>query len=516
MTLRDSMTIAVTHELLSRVVTLLSSASHPLLPEQISTLVTSQIEHHPKFRYAVNNDLGLCVERLLSSCELNNVTDLDLQSQYATLRNDDTFVTEMMSQMATSISKHFTTPLYDLRVVLPQEANAFATEVTSRLPQTPEFKYTPDLQHFSWGKLGLNECRTSAMMFAQDRLNCFKNEVPHLYDTDKILRALPFGEGRSIPGEATIKPQLLAALIESNPGDANHTFVTNLVLSPAAYRKWALEAREALSSKQIGASVVTVTQQIDTIEQLLQTMNATMLTKIGADTSTVATNLLHNIETISSNIQLLRGAMLWYKDSAMADRLLLTPTVVQDSILTQFVATGGTEAMIHDYLAYVQLNEHITIPPTGLSADTIRTTHPHAEKTVKEKFARLQERAAAGRATALQNTLAHSLDQHNEMMLRQGKHSANFHADMHVHQRQRSLALLTQKPLEDIALEYLVTMRENPTTKTLFKAINGELLSAVKQNTTITNVEVATATCAAVVATLLDTLTSKFAKPIAA
>jgi hypothetical protein len=59
-------------------------------------------------------------------------------------------------------------------------------------------------------------------------------------------------------------------------------------------------------------------------------------------------------------------------------------------------------------------------------------------------------------------------------------------------------------------------MRENPTTKTLFKAINGELLSAVKQNTTITNVEVATATCAAVVATLLDTLTSKFAKPIAA
>lgn len=516
MTLRNSMTINVTHDLLTRIITLLSSASKPLSTTQISDLVTERLAQHSKFRYMANNDLGLCVERLLSACDTPKMDSTALHDQYPVLCQDDEMVVELMNQMASGISAQLTTPLYDLRIALPKEANEMAATITSRIPEAIAFSPAAELQQFSWGKLNSESVRSTAMLFAQDRLHCFKKDTIQSYDTDKILHALPFGDNKAIPNDATIRPLLVTALETASPENNQHALVADIILSPIAYRKWALTVRATLTEKNLGASVVAVTTQIDAIENLLQTVSASMLTNVGADSSTVADNILHNIETISANIKLLRAAMIWPKDKALADRLLLTPRVVQKSVLDQFVLDGGTENMIHDYLSYIQLNDHITIPPTGQSAETIRSMHPRTEKMVREKSALLQERAAASRATALQNTLVHYLDQYNETMLKSGKHAAKYNTDTHEAQRQRSLVLLPQKPLEDIALEYLVAMRDNPMTKTLFKAVNAELTVAVKQHTDIGKVEVAQATCAAVVDTVLAMLTKRFATKLAA
>jgi hypothetical protein len=101
-------------------------------------------------------------------------------------------------------------------------------------------------------------------------------------------------------------------------------------------------------------------------------------------------------------------------------------------------------------------------------------------------------------------------------MLKQGTHQANHKHDLHHQQRQRALALLPRRPLEEIALEYLVAMREHPQTKPLYAAVNAELLALVRRDTTITKAGIAIATCSAITATLLDMLTARFAAPQAA
>ena len=522
MSLRVSTTEKVTQELLVRVITALSSASGSLSSAQIHDLVTEQLTLQREFHYATNNDFGMCVERLLAGCELNGITDAtSLETQYGALCAQDPVISELMFDMADGISKQLTTPLYDIRVTLPQAAKTMSAAILAKLPTVNVPGQPPELQHFSWGKMASESVCNSAKLIANTRLNCFKRPNPQSYDTDKILQALPFGNCQSVPGATEIQSKLSTALRDMMSPNTTYptginNFVAELIISPAAFRRWSLNARAILSDKKIGASVISITNQIDAIEDLLLLVDATLLTKISADSPEISSSILNNMEVVSDSIQLMRASMLYHKEVGLADRLLLIPNTVQESVMTKFVAEGGTEAMIGDYLSYIQLNSHLVFPLKGLSEKMIRDIHPQASKLVAEKLEHLNGIVVTKRSVNLQNTLSHDLDQHHETMTRRDNSLEVASNEIHTNQRQRALASLAKKPLEDVALEYLVAMRKNPLIAPLHKSISAELLALIGRDAEITKAGVAWATCSAVTKTLLTMLTTKFAVPAAA
>jgi len=508
MSLETQVTKKVTHELLAKVLMFLSSISSPLSPAEIDETVKTVLTPHPSLRFSANNDLGLCITRIESAGAMGSVQDdASLESLYAEVRDSDPLVSELLQDMALGIAKRLSGPLYDLRVVLPQEAKALTVEIESRLP--PEAKEDlPPLRRFSWGQLGSSAYRESSMLFAQDRLKCFPRGSVTAIDTDRIYQALPYGGFETIASVDTIKPVLVKALTDITPDASDQSLTIGLITSPQVFRKWVSDAREQLRSGPIGEAVVSVTDRIDAICERLQKIDATMLTSLGEDVNAISSSLLANMETVLNNIQLIRASMLYHKEKTLSDRILLTPQVVQEHLLERFCEEGGSEAAVRDYVGYLRLNSHIQFQPNGITVDTVRTLQTKARETVSANIAKLNGMTRARRAVALQESLMSSLDTYYRTKIEQAGHNrATLNHDQKRHQ---ALIALRQKPVETIALEYLAAMRADPLSEKLFEFINGELISVVKTETTITPTHVAQATCRAVSQYLLTELTHRF------
>lgn len=526
MSLKEAVTKKVTQELLTKIMTLLSSVSAPLSAEDIRTLVSSSLESYGVVLYASNNDIGLCVDRICEVCSLASIDDAGLESHYATLRSEDPLTTELMDMMADGIARQLTTPLHDLRQTIPQEVATLTSSILKKVPSR-EVLEQPTLRHFSWGKLGLESYRTKAMLFAKDRTTCFKKNVPQAHDTDNILKIIPSGVAKRVNGDVKIREGLITALTATVTEKAGSDDVrerllksvktaADLILFPTAYVKWTSGARENLSGTKISSAVIETTDAIDDVEDILQTVTTSMLTKIGEEASLSAGNIIENLDAVLSDIQLLRAAMVYHKERSLADRVLLTPGVVQKQALESFILQGGTESMVSDYVSYLRLNDHITIAPNGVGSDTIKSINERAKRTVQSMSAKLRDMAEASHAVALQDSLSYNLDILNLKMIREGLHNADRRMNDHKESRVKALVSLGKKPLEDIALEYLVSMRESPLTKSLYTSINTELHRLVKTNQEVTKVDVARATCSAVTSFVLRKLSERFAMKAAA
>jgi hypothetical protein len=528
MSLHVSLTAALTKDVLTRVVTKLSSISTTLPRVAIEALVTDRLSAYPHVRYHANNDLGLCVSRLLDDCLFAGVGAETVAQNYGTLRDNDPIVTATIEHLADGIASAVTTPLYDIRHTLPQKTQHLVAAITNGLPLDVRQEGLHPLRQFNWGKLGVPPYRTAAILFAKDRLPCFKNGEAKYYDVPVILQTLPYGEVQAVTHDAVIRPLLEQAMGAGadmsiaddptppapRPDRCHQKSAIDVILSPRAYRQMMLSAVEALRGHHLSTAVVAITDQIDAIEDHLRAITTTTLTQINSVTQIPSVKLIENIEVVLANIQLLRASMVFAKETLLQDKLLLTPTVVQESVMNAFCAEGGTEAMVADYVSYMQIHE-TAIPNQGVEASVIHTLHPRAHADVQKQGRKLQDLASAKKMKAMQNTLMHTLDVYYHTERTQGRLDASFEG-IHTQQRTIALATLASKSLDDIALDYLVAMKHDPFTATLYRAIHTELVSLVKNKTEITPVDVATATCAAVVTVTLDKLMTGFARAEAA
>ena len=521
MTLNGSVTTYITKDLLTRVLTKLPSVSSSLPIAALEALVTTTLPNDT-LQFAANNDLGLCVSRLLDRCLLSGITDqASLEQQYVTLRDNDPIVGETMNELSDGIAGMTTSPLYQLRQILPAHAKQISLSIQNALPPEMQDGGVSQLRHFSWGKLNHPQYRTAAMLFAKDHVPCFKRDTAQYYDTSNILQVIPFGTVSTITDESQVRLLLEAAITAAATTEIDDVAARTLLLSyqkvaldaillPRGYRQFAVSAAEALKGQTLSAAVIAVTDKIDAVEDLLRLINTTAMSKINSATQIPTTHVMTNIDVVLGNIQLLRAAMIYPKESVLQDRLLLAPGVVQETVMQQFCATSGTEAMVHTYLAYMQINDSMTMPSDGVSANAIHILYPRAQETVQRNTKRLAALAAAQKTQALQDALVYTLDVHYQNAIKTGHYDTSF-ATIHRHERNRALATLLTKPLDDIALEYLLGMENDPFMTTLYRAINKQLLALMQDNTTITPVDVAKATCLAITTMLVDKLTTKFA-----
>lgn len=508
MSLLTPVTARVTHDLLTNVLTLLSSISSPLSLAERREVVTTVLTNHPAARFAANNDLGLCIARMQTACEIAGISAAPaLEAHYASLRAGEPMVNELMGSMASGIAERLSGTLYDLRHTLPRDAQTLTATILSRLPPDATEDLPPP-RHFSWGKLAAPACRDAAMLFAQDRLKCFSRGTCSIFDTEKICQALPFGEFQPVATADTIRPLLTQALTAVSPEATDQASAIGMIASPSVFRKWVGDAREGLRNGPIGAAVVDITQRIDGIEDRLRQVDAAMLSSLGPDVTAVQAALLANMETVFNNIQLIRAAMLYHKDALLADKIILTPHVAQQDVLDRFREEGGTEAAVQDYIAYLRLNEQIPFQPRGVSIDVVRSMRQKARDAVAANAKRLADMTKARRAVALQDALMVGLDTWHRRQTEAGMTHARLNHDQ---RRQHALVSLRQRPVETIALEYLAAMRQDPLTEKLFTTINAELVAVARQENDITERHVAQATCRAVATYLLAELTSRFA-----
>ena len=516
MMLKSAVTEKITQELLSKIITLLSSTSSVLSLKDINDIVSTEIESFKNLQYADHNDLGLCVSRLTEMCQVENISDKTaFESLYPSIRSNDTFVTELVDIMAHGIASKFSTPLYDIRHIIPKEAKEISENIIKKVPSEEE-SIRPVLRHFDWGKLGTDIGRTNAFMFAKDRVGCFKRDTVHIYDTDKILMNLPSGNIKTIIDSNNLKQNLINKLTNSiNENGIDNSALkfikpaVDAIFSSAAHRQTVTSARLQLANKKIAHSVIEVTDTIDNIENILRMINMNMLTSLD-DSSVISNEVVNNIEIVLSDIQLLRAAMIYYKENTLSDKIILTNTTVNKPVLLRFESSGGNESLVSDYISYTRINEHITIPNVGVTSDTVYNMREKTSHAVKTHESRLKEIAASERANALQENLLFNLNMFNEIMIKQDKYNIRRRQDEHEDNRHKALLSLRNKPLEDVAVEYLIAMRDNNIIKSLYKSINDRFHSLVQQEKNITTINIAKSTCSAIAATLLEQLSSRF------
>lgn len=518
MSLSSTLTKHVVSETLIRVVSLLSSASRDMSAEQVKALVLAKIEQNP-VQFAECNDIGLCVSRLEMICSFSNImTDEELAANYDTIRNDE-IVTDTISSLAAGIARNIAPVIFELREVLPRETHALTTKINDQIPAIESaFNQDSALRVFNWGKLNNPMVLSSAMTIASDKVNCFKGGHARQHDSSNILRHLPLNrvEGLSLSSDTkqSLKNALTAAAGEENSGvvAAYVDQALNLITNDKVYLQTIGSMREALSGTiGLSASIVSVTEKIDGMEDVLRLLSADVVADTDISTS-IAAKLFSNVETALTNIVLLRASMIFHKIHTLQGKLILADNTVQESTLATFREAGGTDQMIKNHLLYMEINTTQNIPNNGLSLDVVLNSSAKAQSTVQKHAESIKETFAAKQARALQDAVSRGLTTHYMTAVESGTYHPRLE-QIHSSQLGRAIASLRRRSVDDIALEYLVTLRDNTFVTGFYKAINEELVGIVKGNDQITNAMVSEAVCGGVVSVVYNTIVEKFSAP---
>jgi hypothetical protein len=521
MTLKLLVTEKVTHEVLSRVLTLLSATSAPLSPEQRTTIVTAAMKQHSGLRYTENNDLGACIARMLDNCLFAHVeTPAALEQHYPALLQDDPITSVTIDRLVTGIATAMATPLYEICNIMPKDAKALSAAITNRLPKDLRSDGPAPLHQFSWGKLGHQHHRLATVLFAKDRVNCFRSTTPQHHDTINILRVLPLGVVLPTANIDMIRPLLMQAINTATQDEsadqslreytpAQKTLALDILLSPKTYRQQITGMTESLGGKHIASVVLSVTSTIDAVEDLLRCITASALTAINNETQVSVSDVMDNLDVVFTNLMLLRAAMLYPQD-LLKNQLLLSPNTVQAEVFNEFCAAGGTEDVVQIYLSHIQLNNDGMIPSEGVSADIIHKTYDRARESVQKHDTRLRNLTTARKMKALYDTTENMLITHYQTGCTTGQYRDDLH-HLHNDQMNKALSGLMKRSLDDIAVEYLVGMKNDTLYTGLYRSIQSELLELVKTNTEIKSMDVSYATCSAVMKTLLTRITDRFA-----
>lgn len=519
MSLKSVLTTNIVSETLTKVVSLLSSASLNMSVEQINALVLAKMEQNPVL-FAENNDIGFCVSRLVTNCLHKGIlNDSELTSQYKEVR-DDVLVSETINELATNIARNISPIIYELRKTLPQETHILVAKINEQIPAI-EAAFNPDeeVKVFNWGKLGDATFCGTTILAAQDKLPCFKLGAVRQHDASNILRNLPLNKVETLSLPAIFKLTLMQSLdvameneIERGQLQPYVEQALHTICNEKLFNQTINNFKDALSNTTtLSANLVDIVTKLDAVESVLQKINADMMakTEIGA---AMSTKVFNNIEIMLTNIMLLRASMIYHKIHTMRGKLILAPNVIQESELATFREAGGTDQMIKNHFLYMALNTTQKIPNNGLSADVVLNTSVKAHSVVQKNIDHIKAIIASQKARNLQNALTYSLDIHYQKAVESGRYAKTLELK-HDLQRNKALSSLPKRSVEDIALEYLVTMQDNEFTTGFYKAINQELIQLVKNQTEITPTLISEATCSGIIAVLYNTLLTHFAQP---
>lgn len=519
MSLKSIITRNVISETLSKIVSLLSSASFNLSAEQITQLVNSKMGNR-NVLIADNNDIGFCVSHLLNQCAFNNITSVSaLEENYTSLRNEDELITETIDMMAENIAMHISPVLYELREVIPAETIELTASINEQLPAIESLYENQDtgIKIFNWGKLKNPATLSATMMVAQDKTYCFKDGVARQHDPSNVLRRVPYQSVEKLQTDSEFVSRMTTIL--KNTIDQND--ISNSIFYP--YLELALSLisndriffhtigslKEALTgNSNLSSNIVMVVEKIDALEDILRMITVQMLDQ-DETSSAFAQKIFSNIETVLTNLTLIRASLIFHKIHTLQGKLILGKNIIQESAFITFQEAGGTEQMIKDHLTYMELNELQPIPNNGLSLDVVLNSSSKARSVVQKNFEKIASRNAARKVTALQNSVLAALELHYKKAIDTGIYQPTLES-IHTYQVSKSISNLLKKSIDDIALEYLVTLRNNQSMTSFFKSINQELVNLVKNKTEVSQEVVQEAVCSGVVSVIFESLIKDF------
>lgn len=517
MDLRSAITKNVITEVISTVVSLLSSVSHKVPVDQITYAIELKMaDTVPAVKQ--NNDIGMCVESLMSEFPKQKKLSLgDFIPLYAELRHDNEMVSNTIAELSEKLARNISPILYELREVIPQQSAALAAKIDKEIPsQESAQDQLTTFEVFTWGKLADPAIMAASMLAAQDRTKCFRDGVARQHDPNNVLRRVPYQTASAVAVDAAFFTSMVTALTEAmNATGANPRATAmiptamEIITAPNKFSKFFAMQREYLQSADaLSTNIVTVVNTIDACEDVLRSITVEMLnlTETGA---ALANKVFENIELALVNISLLRASMIFHKVHTLQNKLILSKTAVQASALETFQEAGGTEKMIRDHYLYMDLTPLQKIPTNGLSLDVVLNSSARAKAVVQQHAGEINTRAAVHRLSRIQDSVTRNLEIQYKAGLESGAYHLNLGA-IHEEQVQKSLATLKRRSIDDIALEYLITMENKPVLTRFFKAINKELTSLVKAQPEIKPELVSEAICGGVVSVLFDVISEKF------
>lgn len=107
----------------------------------------------------------------------------------------------------------------------------------------------------------------------------------------------------------------------------------------------------------------------NTFAKVLQDINAIVADDLGIETKE---NLASNVDAVMKTIYAFQYWLIMMKESKFADKLILTPTIINGPVYSDFVREGYGIGTIHNYLKV--FHQTTTVPLEGIRLSTVMTT----------------------------------------------------------------------------------------------------------------------------------------------
>lgn len=508
MSLQQTISNKVINEVITKTVSLLSSISSSVKKDHIEAIVLDKLENL-NLNIRKNNDLGMCIEQLYEDCLLAGVSSTEsLDEKYNTIKQNNELVTETLSKLSNSIAKNISPILYEIREVIPSKSNELINYINKYAKTFSDQNNVVDLKVFDWGKLGNPNVLQATMIIGQDRTNSFKDGIPRQNDPTYILKKVPYQTVSSVSVNKDIFDKLITDF-STKHNSVYTTLAFEMITQPHRFESIFLNMKKNLNEPiNFGQTIISTVEKIDAIENVLRDVTAQSLGKyIAAEDQPL--KIFDNIENCLTNLALIRASLIYHKAHTLQNKLLLTPDTIQASIFEKFKEVGGTEQMIKDHLLYRQLNSLSEFHDHGYSMDVVLNTNEKAKTTISKNTETVKRKLEEKRLGNLQFSVTKGLEDYHYSALEADssiKHKTSLHRTF----VKETADKLRKNSVDDIAIEYLVTMEDKPTLVEYYTKIGTNLKHLIKSNAEITNVQVSESICSAVIDIILLKLQTNF------
>lgn len=506
MTIRLVTGIKVSEELLIKIIRSLDSVSKPVA-DKIEQLVHEEVEKvKDHLNFKENNDIGLCVSRILENISGHPEPGDNNEEHYAAARSDDKIVDDILYEQAIRIAQVISSAVYQIRHIVPKSVDAIVARINNILPGVADAHNTAYTE-FDWGKLESPAVRAAAIEVAKEKCNSIKTGKPSMYDLNDITSTAMREEVSSIDGIET-----LGSLF---PDSTEGLTVLNILTNVRVFRSVLGSTILRLTGNSLSANIPGAIDQIDSYETILDNIDTSKLSEVIGGREEA---LMNNIRIVRNVIMFIRASLLYVKEVEMANTLIMSPTVVQKSGLDKFITAGGTPDDVVNHIRYVTSDKiGLEIPRLGVMYTTVLDRLEYVNGLMSKYDSDVIAAKSANDAAALQSAVVTVLNEYFEHLVEDGM-TAEIERGVHERYVADVIARLNVSPaLEDAITEYCINMTNNKLIRALYTRVKEQLNGLMNGDGSPTTIEantVAEIVCRSIVNIVLEFLIANFCDDI--
>ena len=472
----------ITKELLAHTIKLLSTISGDIGDEVLSTMALEEVKKY-SLDLKYNNDLGICVERIIYSSDLFDNTQMSEDEIYANARKDDGLIDQMIHETAFRLASTLSPILYTLKSDIHDATESLVNQINT-MAVDPSLIEQRQTTAFAWGDLRDSAFAQASILIAREDTNTMKSNVATQYDCSNILDKLPVkmitDMGRDI--RPAIQAKLMDAVKDTPMTEEAVTAYVNLLTNKNAYIVWNDGVKISMTHGKgdLAKDLITTLTEFSKFHKLDDALSALASLDIGSKSEET---LRQNQMALRNSIYLGSAAALYHKNE-FKNKLIMTEEYINADAIPASEKLNVTQADIVAYIRYATEISKIGIPNLGVSIEKIIEMKEPYIKAVESFDEKRKVDGDLQQRMLLQKALSKVLNSHHMTAEMPDNTTEMTYHDRHNISLHKALASagLENVSLYSVVTDYLVRMNGNRNLQTIYEKLDKALVEHVSSN----------------------------------